>query len=470
MSSIELWPSQQNAYNFAIGRDSSALFCEQRTGKTFITLRILQDLIQQEGFCGILIGPLANLVSTWMDKCNEFLPSLGVTKDWEEFKTLKGPRLFLIHFEMLPRMINKLARYKKFNWSCIDEAHRISKRNTKQSKSASRLSWIKRKMILTGTPIEKLSSDLWAQFRYLAPEVWGKNWNDFEDEYMDYPKLNFDRVQPGTEAYKARILQQTILKKKAVISKRGQKKITRMIKPYSFRLTKDDVNIHKPIVTQVIVPLRGYGRVVYETMKKEKVVRLRDRTRIMSELAVTDIVRLRQLASGWVYDEDKNVHITSRSKLRETRRIVDSSKKPVIVFAVHKPELLELQSTLKREGYKVALVYGKIKKSLRPDIWRDFQKAKYDVIVLQSRVGGVGLDLWKSSTTIVYSLGHSFIDWDQLKSRMDNINKTKPSEIFVLCSDKTIDEDLYDLVIEKGMSNTAVLSKLKRKYRNGNNS
>ena len=433
-------------------------------------MKILETLLAQThstDFCGILIGPLANLVSTWQDKLSEYVPQLTTFLDWEEFKKHKGPRLFLIHFEAVPPRIAKICKYKKFNWGCIDESHRIAKRGTKQSKAASRLSWIKRKLILTGTPIEKISSDLWAQFRFLLPELWGKNWAEWEKEYMDYPILNMDRVKKGSEAWKKRLLQQTILKRKAVIAKGKKRQIAREIKPYAIRLTQEDVGIQRAIIKRTPVDIRGYQREMYERMKKDHVIRLRDGTRIMSELAITDVVRLRQIASGFVYDEDKEVHRVGRAKLRAMRRIMDRSKKPVIIFAVFKPDLLAIQAELKKEGYRVALVYGKVSKKKRPDIWRKFQRAKYDAIILQTRVGGVGLDLWKASTAIVYSMGHSFIDWDQLRARMDNVNKDKPSEIFVLCGKNTIDEDIYELVIEKGLNSRSVLSTLRRRYNNG---
>ena len=82
---------------------------------------------------------------------------------------------------------------------------------------------------------------------------------------------------------------------------------------------------------------------------------------------------------------------------------------------------------------------------------------------VQIRTGSVGVDLWKASYAIVASMTHSWIDFDQAKSRMDHISKEKPNRLYALTADNTIDTDLFDLVIDKGLSAEEVLKHLKHK-------
>lgn len=462
---INLYPEQQKAFEFATTRDEVALFAEQRTGKTFVTLKLLEHEAHDD-FCGILICLLTNRDTTWRDKIAEFVPQLQVTTEWETFKKLTGPRLFVIHFNILSRWIAKLVKYKKFNWACIDEAHALSKRGTKQSRAAARLAWIKRKVILTGTPIEKQPMDLFAQFRFLAPNVFGTNWAEFEEEYVDLPDIKEIGAPKGSQAWQKLILRKRIMRNKAPFNKRKMPKFIKSIKPYSFRMTKADVGIIEPEVHKVVVPIVGKQREYYDAMRKKSVVRLATGERSMAELKVTRIMKERQIASGFLYDDNEEVHHVGNAKLRRLIKMIDTLPKPVVVFTAFRPDLELIVAKLRDRGLDVVDVHGKVNKKKRPDIWRKFQRADYDVIVCQIKTGGVGVDLWKANTAIIHSMGHSFIDFDQAKARLDSIMKNKAAKIYVLCSGNTVDEDIYDLVVIKRLNGEEVLSQLRKGDRN----
>lgn len=467
---IELWPAQMKAYEFAIKRDCVALFCEQRTGKTFITLALLRKLAMStvgvaNDFCGVLLTLLTNKDTTWLDNLRTHLPWLNVTTDWEEFKSLPAPRLFLIHFDVFPRIIKKLCKYKRVNWMGIDEAHRISKRGTKQSKACARMSWVRRKLLLTGTPIEKQPTDLFAQFRFLDPEVFGTNWQTFEDEYMDFRKIGMEHTPKGSMAWQKRLLQQRILRSKAKFKASKLPQLIKLIKPYSFRLEKSDVGILEPVVERIDVPMFGTQRKLYEEMEKHSVVRLPTGERSMAELKITQIMKLRQIASGFLYDDDEEVHEVGRAKLRRLRQLVAQASKPVVIFTAFRPDTEAVSRLMTDEGYDAITVHGGIDRKKRPDIWRRFQRAQFDVIVCQIKTGGVGVDLWKANTAIVHSMGHSYIDFDQAKARLDSRDKNKPASIKVLCVANTVDEDIFDLVVMKRLNGNAVLTKLKRRLK-----
>lgn len=183
----------------------------------------------------------------------------------------------------------------------------------------------------------------------------------------------------------------------------------------------------------------------------------------MAPLEVTAIMKKRQLVNGFVFDDDEELHWVGNAKLRALLELMEELPKPVVIFTVFDPELERICERLEAEGYAIASVRGKTKKKLRPEIWRNFQKAKLDAVVVQMRTGGVGVDLWKSSHAIVSSLTHSWIDFDQAKARMDHISKKKPNRLHVLVAENTIDSDLYELVLEKGLSAEEVLKELKRK-------
>ena len=471
-SSLQLWPEQQDVFQFTVERDATAMFCEQRTGKTYVTLKNVEhnvewDTVRGTDFCGLLVTLLTNRDSTWLDGINKFLPGLNVTSDWEEFKKLPSPRLLLIHFEMLPGLINKLVKYKKFNWACVDEAQRISNRGNKASRAMARLSWIERKLVLTGTPQEVRETDYFGIFKFLAPEVFGTNWAKFEKRYMEWPLIDFENSPPGSALWQKKTLQQRILKNKATFRENRRKEFLGKLKPFCIRLTQEDVGIKKPKVTKVSVPMSRYQRKVYDDMKKQSFAYLptskyRRQKRVVAPLVITNIAKRRQIASGFVYDEDERLHDLSDTKLNETIALIDRLSKPVVVFTAFRPDNDLVYEGLIEEGYDVVQVNGSTKKKHRPQIWRDFQRGMYDVAVVQTRTGGVGVDLWKANNAIVYSMTHSYRDWDQALARLSAKGKMWPTEFFVLCSENSIDEDLFSLVVVKKLNTERTLKHLKK--------
>jgi SNF2 family DNA or RNA helicase len=489
-SSLKLWPEQQAVYRFALQRDATAMFCEQRTGKTYVTLALLRKLAgdpinlhtgKGNSFCGLLVTLLTNRDSTWLDGIHRFLPWLNVTSDWEEFKKLPNPRVLLIHYEVLPKLINRLVKYKKLNWACVDEAQRIANRGNVASRAMARLSWIERKLVLTGTPQEGKGgnqkkgeighggeTDYFGIFKFLDPKVFGTNWDRFERYFMDWPKIDFDNAPPGSALWQKKLLQQRILKSKATFREERRQELIDLLKPYCIRLTKEDVGIRQARVHKVIVDMTRDQERCYNEMLKQSFTflprkkRTAKRRRVLAKLEITNIAKRRQIATGFVYDDDDRLHDLGDMKLRKTIELVDKLPKPLVVFTAFRPDNDLVYEALVDEGYDVVQVNGSTKKKHRPHIWRNFQRAQYDVAVVQTRTGGTGVDLWKSSYAIVYSMTHSYRDWDQMKSRLDSRSKSKPSEFYVLCSKNTIDEDLFDLVIVKRFNTELTLKHLKR--------
>lgn len=477
MSSLKLWHEQQRVYEFAVSRDETALFCEQRTGKTFVTLAILRklagepiNLVTGEGnsFCGLLVTLLTNRDSTWLDGIKQNLPWLNVTSDWEEFKKLPFPKVLLIHYEDFVKLVAKLCKYKKFNWACFDEAQRISNRGNRASKGAKRMSWVQRKLVLTGTPQEVRETDYFGIFRFLAPDVFGENWDRFEKHFMEWPiPRGMDKAKPGTALWEKKMMELRILKHKAAFREDRRQEFIELLQPYCVRLTKEDVGILQANVHKVLVDMSPSQRQVYDDMLEHSFAWLPKRSakakrrRVLAELTITNIAKRRQIASGFVYDDDERLHHLSDNKLKKVVELVASLSKPIVIFTAFRPDNDLVTETLIEQGYDVVQVNGSTKKALRPQIWRDFQRARFDVAVVQTKTGGTGVDLWRANNALVYSMTHSYRDWDQAKARLDNRTKGRASEFFVLCSKNTIDEELFDLVIVKKFNTERTLKHLK---------
>ena len=458
-SLIELWPEQEKAVQFVLQRNETALFFEQRTGKTFITLKVLEELSGPR-FAGVVVCLLNNKDSTWRDRFDELLPWMNVTSNWEEFKQLDFPKVLLVHHDALHTMAKKINGKKWITFCVVDESHRWKARGSRMSRAGAQLRHIPRKLILSGTPIEKQPKDLWAQFRFLKPELFG-SWAEFEEEYMNFEDVDMTGVKPGSARWQIKMMKRGMLRHRATFKDEKMPQLLELLKPVCLRLTKEDAGILRPKIIPVAVDLAPYQQRLYDRMTKHSVIKLRDGTRVMAPMKVTQIIKRRELASGFVYDDEDGCHLVGDANLIKLLEMFERLPKPVVIFTEFDVENILIAEALDVLGYDIETLTGSTPKRRRAEIQRGFQRAQYDALVCQSRAGGVGIDLWKANSAIAHSMGYSSITFEQMASRLDAKHKKKPAKIFVLCARSTIDEELYDLVIDKGFSSEAVLKHLK---------
>ena len=93
----------------------------------------------------------------------------------------------------------------------------------------------------------------------------------------------------------------------------------------------------------------------------------------------------------------------------------------------------------------------------------DFQEGKYQWMVCQQRTGGVGVDLYRARVGFVYSMGHSFISYDQMISRLDSLTEDVAANFFLLAVDLSIDTDIISAVKKKTSIEQNFYSRLKPK-------
>ena len=122
---------QREAVDFILKVKQGALYCEQRTGKTWITMGIL-EMLEKHVLDVCLVVPLTNKQTTWAMSLLEF-PGWNVAQTWEEFKQLPQPRIYLEHYEALIKLKkSQKKRFQNHPWGLVvvDECQRIKSRGS----------------------------------------------------------------------------------------------------------------------------------------------------------------------------------------------------------------------------------------------------------------------------------------------------------------------------------------------------
>jgi SNF2 family DNA or RNA helicase len=296
------------------------------------------------------------------------------------------------------------------------------------------------KIVLSGTPDDGDPAHYWGQFRFFAPDVFGDRWGDFDSEYL---------LETGYMGYKRKF------------DLRKTDKFHSMISPWILVITNEVLNLKEPRHVRVPIEMPRHLRKKYDQMENHLVVELRDQI-LAAQLPVTKTVKLQQLASGFIYDEERNTHRISNFRTRRLEPIFEKhSKEPMVIFCKYIPEMRSIASLCKRKGLRYAYIRGGSKfKKQRPQVQRDFQDGKYDVVICQIR-SGVGIDLYKSHVAIFYSTGHSSIDFQQSKARVYRRGQEEQVVYYYLVVKNSVDEDIQLALKDKRSVSKSLLERMK---------
>lgn len=436
-----------------------------------------------DDYQAVIVVPLTNKESTWLRFLKEHFPSKCIHTDFEEFLEAPCPRILVLHYEELTpgkqtkkgrkvdwRFVKKIAKMQ-LDLICFDEAHRLKNRNSGWSKAAYRLNnCSRRRLILTGTPMDERPVDLWAQFRFIAPDVLGTDFKEFEDKFMEPLEDLTKKYRRGSFMWMKMLRAMHIRSRKRKFNEEMMPEFLRLIKPHALRVTKEVLGLKPMTIVPVPVTLYGAQRRVYDELERNMISHLPTGGRITAGLKITQISKMQQVCGGYVIDEDDQVHEVGRAKLRRTLRIIkDHPKEPIVVFCRYLEEVWSIEEELEELGLRVEVITGRVKAKERPRIQDRFQNGKLDVLICQIKTGGVGIDLFRSCIAIVYSLTYSSIDFDQAVSRLHRRGQKRAVNIFLLYALGTIDEVVYRAILSKRTVIKRVLThlKLRRKTLHG---
>ncbi len=176
----KLRPYQKAGYNWLNFlqeyRFGGCLADDMGLGKTVQTLALLQNTVNQnKGVANLLVMP-TSLVYNWEMEAKKFTPKLKVlvytgtdrNKNVERFQKYD---LVLTSYGIARLDVDLLSSYY-FNYIILDESQAIKNPDSIIAKAVRRLN-SKNKLILTGTPVENSTMDLWSQMSFINPGLLG---------------------------------------------------------------------------------------------------------------------------------------------------------------------------------------------------------------------------------------------------------------------------------------------------------
>ncbi len=432
-----LRPYQQAGYNWLrFVQDyhlGGCLADDMGLGKSVQTLVMLlerQESQASQGAASLLVLP-TSLVYNWMNEARKFTPSLRLLvytgtyrdKNVEQFADYD---IVLTSYGIVRLDTELLASYQ-FDYVILDESQAIKNPSSTTAQAVRQLR-ARHRLILTGTPVENSTMDLWSQMTFINPGLLGTQ-AFFRKEFVKPIEKNQDESRT--------------------------KKLHALIKPFVLRRHKAQVASELPEKTEHLsyCPLTEEQQQFYEETKsfyRNKILETLEGhaptpaggTQL---LLLQGLTRLRQIANhprlaDSTYEGESG---KMREILRMIRSVVSEGHK-VLVFSQFVQHLALVRAGLDERQLAYAYLDGHTR-----DRQAEVERFQHDhdlkIFLISLKAGGVGLNLTAADYVFILDPWWNPAVEAQAIDRAHRIGQQRPVFVYKFISQGTVEEKILAL-------------------------
>lgn len=423
---------------------SHALFLEQGTGKTAISVAWAEFLIENGYIDQVLVvAPLMTLENSWQSDIKKF-SYLDSEIFWtnkagkygnahREEVLSKKPQFVLVNPDGL-RVHKDMLAEQKFNMMIIDESSCIKNPESKVFKAACTVGALARfKLILNGTPMPNSPLDLWSQFYWLDDGVTlDASFFDFRSTYM----MRINEFWKPIRGFSA--------------------KLSKKIEPFSVNFRKEEVlDLPERVSVLKRVSLGSKQRMLYDNLERDSFLEYENKTVELRTL-LPKFNKLRQVTSGFFIptEEEDPVDISGSTKIECLSEIAEEicmdNENQGIIWISFRHEVKIIEDRLKKMKIDFVTIYGGTRRQIGLENMRQFQyNKKIKFMIGHPASIGVGTNLQNSNYSIYYSVSENLQHYLQSIDRNHRSGQNKKVTVYHIVGKDTYDERLMKLLRRK---------------------
>ncbi|CAN6340591.1 unnamed protein product [Urochloa humidicola] len=424
---------------------------EMGLGKTIQTIALIAYLLEKKEVPGphLIIAPKA-VLPNWSNEFKTWAPSIATIlydgrPDERRALREKNTDLHGLQFNVLLTHYDLILKDKKFlkkvhwHYLIVDEGHRLKNHECALARTLVSGYQIRRRLLLTGTPIQNSLQELWSLLNFILPNIFNSSQN-FE-EWFNAPFACDVSLNDEEQLLIIHRLHQ-------------------VLRPFLLRRKKDEVEKYLPVKTQVILKcdMSAWQKAYYEQVTSRERVALGSglRSKALQNLSM----QLRKCCNHpYLFVEHYNMYqreeiVRASGKFELLDRLLPKLQRAghrVLLFSQMTKLLDVLEVYLQMYNFKYMRLDGSTKTEERGRLLADFNKkdSEYFLFLLSTRAGGLGLNLQTADTVIIFDS-----DWNpqmdqQAEDRAHRIGQKNEVRVFVLVSVGSIEEEILDRAKQK---------------------
>lgn len=391
-------------------------------------------------------------------------------KDWS-----KGKFFCSCGFSVIETRKKSLSTFfhRGYDASAVDEGHYLKNGNTKRSLSVVRKIKTKTRVILTGTPAENGTDDLYWPLIWLMGDSYFFENPITLKTFPGYGKLGEEHFRNYYGGGKKRAVFDVNSIEARVSNTAGLWELLDSIlvrKKKQDEDVKNDVQVPKPNHRRMHLTLEQAERDLYDNLlsqfrewyqmelyKKESAATMGDVYRISTIEICTWMDKLRKAAScPWMFDEFDAAKVEEPVKLRYVKEKVKEYArrgKKLLVFTAHKKTAEDLGIFLNGvlPNQEAAYIHGSVNMRYRFELMERFQDPNdpLQVLVMTTRTGAESYTLTEAKAVVLYDLEFNAKKIEQCYSRAVRLGQRDVVDIYWLIATDTIDANMHGLVLSK---------------------
>lgn len=466
---------QRVVFELSRDRETYALFMEMGTGKTKVIIDTAAWLYQQDKIgCVIVMAPngichnwgrevgihcptnIDFSVHLWSDLRKRTIEARRIIDNLCQGLKYASLKFIIINIEAMStngpdKFVEDLCKNSR-PMMVIDESTTIKSPSAKRTKKVISFGRECRyKRIMTGTPMCNGPMDIFSQFKFLDPNILG--FGSFYTYRARYALLETKYFGPGRSF--------TVI--------RGYQRIDELmgiIKPHSTHILKSEcLDLPDKIFERRDIELMDRQKRAYLDVLNEAIVWMNEETYITIDNALTKLVKLHQITSGWLKYDDGTIEDLGSNKINELLDILEDNPGKAIIWAHYRGDIGKICQALGEKFGKDSFVayFGDISATARVDAVKRFQEETSPVrfFVGNPQTGGFGLTLTVASTVIYYSNSFNLEHRLQSEDRAHRIGQKNNVTYVDLVCRGTVDEQVYDALRFKQNLVTSALDVLR---------
>jgi len=438
------WRHQRQAFWFARELQASMLAMDMGTGKS----KVAVDLACEWGSSTVLILCPKSVLGVWprefalhadcdvrvLAERKGTLKRRAARVAAELARPFDGITVVVVNYEAAWRSAwADVLTSRPWSLVILDESHRVKKPGGRASLFCARLRPLaRRRLCLTGTPMPHSPLDVYAQYRFLDPGIFGTSFTAFRSRYA---------VMGGYGGHE-------------VLRFQRQDELAERMYRVGFRVMADDVlDLPEATHDRRECELSGKALETYVDLDDALYADVEEGT-VTAANALVRLLRLQQVTSGWVPLDDPDeegerewvqVDTSKRDLLADVLEDVPTIE-PVVVFCRFTRDLDNVREVCESQGRRYGELSGRRTDALAEDAT---MAAGVDVAGVQVQSGGVGIDLTRARYCVFYSLGFSLGDYEQAVRRVHRPGQERPVTFLHLAAEGTVDEKVYEALRQR---------------------
>lgn len=469
----EPYPFQRTIWEDTKDKKTHALFMEQGTGKTKVTLDTVGWQYHLNHVKNLMVVAPSGVHRNWVaDEIPKHLPDgiprmlvsyqtnrAGTRMQKEALDSLmrysKGLSVLAMSYDAFMTQSGKNAAWefmkKKKLMHVLDESTRIKNPKADRTKVVMKSGpYSDYRRILSGTPVANGPFDIWAPINFLDPQFWIKhrlsNFFVFRHYFGNIVKR---RANLGHEF-------------EFVSGYRNLHELHDLLKPLSTRVTKAEVlkDLPPKVYSTRYFEMSPEQEKIYRQVEQECEVMLEGHVLTM-ELALTRLLRLQQVTCGYLPRpmDDLNgsgteePYITLPGKPARLNALSDATEDistQGIIWARFTRDIDLICDMLNQKGRGGAVRYdGTQNEDQRANALTRFRNQEAQWFVGNAAVGGEGLTLTEAKIVIYYNNSFKFTERAQSEDRPHRIGQDSSVSYIDLAAIGTVDEDIVRALLKK---------------------